>query len=236
MDQKILQDIGLTKVEAEVYWALLQLGPSLATTVSRKAGIHRRSVYDALDRLIEKGLVSYIISNNKRNYQASNPEKFIDLVKEKENLVSQVLPELKAQYGFSKEKEETNFYNGKEGIKYIFEDMIKEKEEVLVIGANPNADEIIRFYFPKYDKKRVAEKIKVKLLFEESVKPVTGIPLCEIKYLPKGYGGNTATNIYKDKVAIILWSEKPIAILIKNAEIAKSYKAYFSLLWGIAKK
>ncbi|MBW3016874.1 hypothetical protein KY316_00750 [Candidatus Woesearchaeota archaeon] len=236
MDAKILQEIGLTKTEAEVFWALLQLGPALATTISRKAGIHRRSVYDTLDRLIEKGLVSYIISNNKRLYQASNPEKLLDLVKEKEQLVSDILPELKAQYGFSKEKEETNFYKGKEGVKYIFDDMIKTGETVLVIGASPNADEIVKYYFPKYDKKRVAEKIKVRLLFDESARPVTGIPLSEIRYLPKGYGSNAATNVYKDKVAIILWSEKPLAILIKNSEIAKSYNAYFELLWKIAKK
>jgi len=236
MDLKIVEQLGLTKIEADVYWALLQLGPSLATAVSRKAGTHRRSVYDALDRLIEKGLVSYIISNNKRLYQASNPEKLLDFVREKEEMLGEVLPELKAQYDFSKEKEETNFYKGKEGIKYIFEDMIKENDEVFVIGANTGAGEIIKYYFPKYDKKRVEEKIKAKLLFEESAKPVKGIPLADIKYLPKGYGGNAAINIYKDKVAIILWSEKPIAILIKNNEIAKSYKAYFSLLWQMGKK
>jgi len=236
MDQKLLQEIGLTKTESLVYWALLQLGPSLAGKISRKSGVHRRSVYDAMDRLIEKGLVSYILKNNQRYYQATNPEKLIQIMKDKERIVHDVLPELKAQYEFSKEKEETNFYRGKEGVKYIFEDMIREKDTVLVIGASPNANEIIKYYFPKYDKRRIEEKINVKLIYDESFKPVKDIPQADIRYLPAGYGSNAATNIYADKVAIIIWLEKPLAILIKNKEVAKSYRKYFELLWKIAKK
>jgi sugar-specific transcriptional regulator TrmB len=236
MDYKLLQEIGLTKTEALVYWALLQLGPSLAGKISRKSGVHRRSVYDAMDRLIEKGLVSYILQNNQRYYQATNPEKLIQLIKDRERIVHEILPDLKAQYEFSKEKEETNFYRGKEGIKYIFEDMMSEKDTVLVIGASANVNEIIKYYFPKYDKRRVKEKVKVRLIYDETLKPVKGIPLSEIKYLPVGYGSNAATNVYADKVAIIIWTEKPIAVLIKNKEVAQSYRKYFELLWNIAKK
>jgi sugar-specific transcriptional regulator TrmB len=214
---------------------LLQLGPSLAGKISRKSGVHRRSVYDAMDRLIEKGLVSYIIQNNQRYYQATDPEKLVQLVRDKERSLMDILPELKAQHDFSKEKEETNFYRGKEGVKYIFEDMLDEKDTVLVIGASANANEIVKYYFPKFDTRRAKEKIKVRLIYDESFKPVTGIPLAEIKYLPEGYGSNAATNIYADKVAIIIWLERPLAILIKNAEVAKSYRKYFELLWKIAK-
>jgi sugar-specific transcriptional regulator TrmB len=235
MEPRLLQEIGLTKTESIIYWALLQSGPSLAGRISRQSGIHRRSVYDAMDRLIEKGLVSYILKNNQRYYQAANPEKLLQLVKDRERIVSEILPELKAQYGFSKEKEETNFYVGKEGIKYIFEDMLKEKDTVLVIGASANVDQIVKYYFPKYDKRRVKEKVRVRLIYDKSFRPVKGIPLSEIRYLPEGYGSNAATNIYSDKVAIIIWVERPLAILIKNKEVAKSYRKYFELLWKIAK-
>ena len=63
------------------------------------------------------------------------------------------------------------------------------------------------------------------------------IPFAEIRYLPEKYSGPAATNIYGDKVAIILWSkENPLAIVIKNKEIAESYKKFFELMWRISKK
>ena len=51
-----LHHIGLTGTEAKIYLVLLDLGKAQAGVLSRKTGIHRRSIYDALDRLIEKGL------------------------------------------------------------------------------------------------------------------------------------------------------------------------------------
>ena len=61
------------------------------------------------------------------------------------------------------------------------------------------------------------------------------IPLSEIKYLPNKYENPVAVNIYDDKTAIILWAKEPIAIVIKNKEIAAGYKSYFELMWKIAR-
>ena len=81
MDAKRLQEVGLTKTESVVYWALLQLGSSLAGKISRKSGVHRRSVYDAMDRLIEKGLVSETFVKGEKNYHAINPRRLLELLK-----------------------------------------------------------------------------------------------------------------------------------------------------------
>jgi hypothetical protein len=44
------------------------------------------------------------------------------------------------------------------------------------------------------------------------------------------------TNIYSDKIAIILWTDVPEAIIIKNKEAHDAYKDYFEVLWKDAKK
>jgi HTH-type transcriptional regulator, sugar sensing transcriptional regulator len=61
-----LSQAGLTENESKVYLALIDLGPSLAGSISRKTGIHRRTVYDTTEMLIKKGLVGYILKNNRR--------------------------------------------------------------------------------------------------------------------------------------------------------------------------
>ena len=62
------------------------------------------------------------------------------------------------------------------------------------------------------------------------------IPLAEVRYLPAGYGSYAATNIYGNKVAIILWTENPFAILIEEKKLADGYRSFFKFLWEHAKK
>ena len=88
------------------------------------------------------------------------------------------------------------------------------------------------FYFKWYDKERIARKIKARIISSEKLNK---IPLSEIRHLPQKYANPLAINIYKDKVAMILWTTEPIAIVIKNKEIAESYRTYFELMWKIAR-
>lgn len=228
-----LKQAGLTENETKVYLALLDLGPSLAGQISRKTGLHRRTIYDTTEMLIKKGLVGYILKNNRHVFQASSPKRIMEIIKEKENLLSPLIAKLEEKYSAVKEKEETNFYKGKEGLKTIFEDQLDSKE-IFILGASVKAYEILQFYFKWYDKARKQKKIKARIIAQD--RKIKNIPLSEIRYLPEKYASPVSVNIYSDKTAIILWASTPFAILIKNREIAESYKNYFSLLWKLAKK
>lgn len=231
-----LHEAGLTENESKVYVALLELGPSNAGLISRKSGLHRRVVYDTIEMLIQKGLIGYIMKNNVKLFQATSPERMMEILKEKEEVVSEVMPQMLAMFDKTKEKEETNFYKGKNGLKTVFEDQIISGKEIMIMGASPLAYEILQFYFKWFDKRRVENKIKCKIIFNKSEKKPR-IPYSEIKYLPQKYSSPLAVNIYGDKVALILWSkENPLAIVVKNKEISEGYKRYFDLMWTVAKK
>lgn len=232
-----LKRLGLTEVEAKVYLALLDEGPSVAGRISRRSGIHRRMVYDACERLIEKGLVGYILRNNRRFFEAVSPERLLELVKEKEESVNAILPQLMLKFRSSRERQETNFYKGQAGLKTVFEQQLREAKEILIIGASSFAYELFPFYFKWYDKRRIERKIKAKILFSvEARKGLKEIPYAKIKFLPTDFSTPAATNIWADKVAIIFWSrENPFAVVIKQKEIADAYRKYFSVLWAFAK-
>ena len=240
---------GLTENEAIVYQALLEIGPRPAGTISRRTGLHRRVIYDVTERLIQKGLIGYILENNKKVFQASTPQRFLEIVEEEKQTINKVIPDMMLLFNQlrTKEKEETNFYKGKNGLKSIFEDQLEtagktKDKEILILGASPLAYEILEIYFHWFDKRRVKEKIKTRVIFNSETskkdsKNKLKIPLSEIKYLPHEYSSPLAVNIYGDKVAIILWSkDHPIGIVIKQEEIALGYKKYFELMWKIAKK
>ena len=78
MPEDFLLDLGFSRNESKIYFALLKNGLSNPTEISSATGIHRTNVYDCLGRLIEKGLVNYIYKEGKKYYQSSNPEKIRD--------------------------------------------------------------------------------------------------------------------------------------------------------------
>ena len=229
-----LKQAGLTDNESKVYLALIDLGPSLAGQIARKTGMHRRTVYDTIEMLIQKGLIGYIKKNNRKLFQAANPNRILEIIQEKQNLLSPIVDSLNEKYNKTIEKEETNFYKGKEGLKTIFEDQLNSKE-ILILGASPKAYEILQFYFKWYDKARKQKKINVRIIATDKRIKKTNIPLAEIRYLPEKYSNPVSVNIYNDKTAIVLWAKEPMAISIKNKEIADAYKTYFELMWKIAK-
>ncbi len=229
-----LTSIGLTPQESKIYTALLDLGKTQVGVLSRKTGVHRRSIYDILDRLLEKGLVSYILENQKRYYAAVNPKRIQELMEQQQKDVLSLLPQLEEKYAKHKTKQETTFFRGKEGIKSIFEDQIQEGKDLYIVGGSKFARELLWYYIPQYTEKRMKNKIKMHALYagERHKHP---IPFAEIKYLPESFASPVATNVYGDKVAIILWSKDPVAILIKQPDIARTFKQYFDVLWKLAR-
>ena len=83
MNTKSLQEAGLSNTEAKVYLSMLELGPALAGEITKKSAVNRTNVYDALERLIEKGLVTYVLSANRRVFEPVNPERLQEILKEK---------------------------------------------------------------------------------------------------------------------------------------------------------
>ena len=53
-----LKQIGLTDNEIKVYLTLLKIGPSIVSKIAERSGLYRPYVYDTLERLQEKALVS----------------------------------------------------------------------------------------------------------------------------------------------------------------------------------
>src|SRR3989338_3811687 len=84
METKFLEDIGFTKGEIRVYLALLDVGRSTSGPVINKSEIARSKVYEILEKLKQKGLVTETIQRNIRHFQAAPPERIKDYIQEKE--------------------------------------------------------------------------------------------------------------------------------------------------------
>ena len=237
--ENLLKDIGLTSREIEVYLILLENGSSPVNKIYERTGIHRRNIYDLLNKLVNKGLVSYIIDNNKKYFQPKDPGKLIDYIEEqkarldskKYELLASI-SELKAKFNGIRAEQEAEIYRGLDGIKSILIDCLSAKE-VLFLGSSAMVGDKLPYFWPQYNKKRIANKILWKLLlnYEAKDKPITKSLLYSYKILPKEVSGPNVIYIYGDKVANVLWVEPPVSFVIKDSRVAESYRKYFNLLW-----
>lgn len=237
MEISKLQEIGLNLNEAKVYLALLKLGSSQAGAISKEAGINRTTTYDSINRLIEKGLISYNIQANKKVFKPVKPSELLAQIKEKEKIAEEILPELNQIFHESKEKEESNIYKGRKGIRSILNDILNYKEYV-AFGSSGRFLEIMKHDFILFQKQKKEKKIKARVILSESSRNTEQVKLAytNFKFIPDEFTAPTTTFVYGDKIAIMIWSENPIATLIISKEVSESYKKYFELLWKISKK
>ena len=239
MNQDVLKGVGLTEIEGKIYSSLLELGSANATEISHKSGIHRTNIYDSLNRLIEKGLVAYIEKNNKKIFEAANPEKLRDIIKEEEEELERALPDFLSIYNSEKKRNDVKILEGKQGLKTIFEDFVRVGEDVLMYGVPSKSVEILKYFLPHYHKERIKKKMSTKAIFNHDAKDrmsiINDMKYAKARYLPGKYKSPASTNIYGNKISIILWSENPLIIQIESKEIADAYRNYFDLMWQSAK-
>lgn len=110
MFQKELQEIGMSKNESKIYETILELGTCGVSEISKKSEIHRRSVYDALQRLIERGVVFQIFGGKENTYSAADPQKLLEMIREKEETFERILPYLEQIQKSTPRKEATFIY------------------------------------------------------------------------------------------------------------------------------
>lgn len=237
MDTEKLQKLGLNLGEAKVYLVLLNLGKAQAGEISKKSQINRTTVYDSLERLIERGLVTYIISANKKIFRPVKPAVLIEKIKETEKIATELLPELEDLYKKSKEKEESDIYKGRKGIKSILWDILKYKQ-YLAFGSSERFLEIMKHDFLMFQKRKKELKIKARVILNESSRKSESVQKAysQFRFIPDEYTSPTTTFVYNDKIAVIIWSETPVATVISSKDVAKSYRSYFDLLWKQSKK
>ena len=243
MDKKLFEEIGLANSEIIVYTTLLKVGSIKVGELMKEVSLHRSRVYEAINRLTEKGLVSYAIKNNIKYFEASEPDNLLTYVEEQkakleEKAIKAIIPELKKNISQLKPHAEAHVFIGKEGFKTIRKDILKQGKDLCLIGAVGKEYEFTKYFFPNFDKLRVQKGIKWKILYDYEVKE-KDIPkrkLFEYKFLPKEYSSPAVIDVYADRVVNVLWEgENPICFMLINQKIADSYRKWFEMMWKYSK-
>ncbi len=248
MDLKLLEKIGLTTSEIRVYLALLKIGQTTAGPIVDEAKITRSKIYDILERLKNKGLVSHITKESTKYFSAADPHNILDYLEHKEKeiqeekkSVQQLLPELLLQQTLAKKDKIAEIFVGLRGMANAFNVLVHEfdsKERYYAFGAGTGENiPQIQVFFSRLHQKRITQKVKSKIIFNEASRGLFASQerskLVEARYLLQSTPA--AINIYKDVTIIAILNAEPITVLIRNKETSNSFREYFDAMWGIAK-
>ena len=244
MHTKILEELGLTNIESKIYLELLKLGPSTVWPVIKKTRLHKSTVYNSLERLMEKGLVSFIIKHKKRHYEAAEPLTLMTELEKKEKEMNQtkdhlqkLIPSLEKIKGLN-QKQEAQIFMGKEGLKTAYEKVLKERKTVYGHFSG-KFRKYLPIYFKQWLKKREKLGIRVKFIANESSRKerdkLGEVPKAERRFLQVDHDNYNSIVICGDKVVLVIWGEQPVVIFIQSKDIAKNQLIYFKQLWKVSK-
>jgi len=241
-----LKQIGLEEKEAKVYLAALELGPTNIQNLTRKSGIKRSTVYEMLKNLSKKGLISESTKGKRPVIIASEPENLKRNLKSKEQLLSEILPELRSisNVGFVKPK--IMFYEGKDGIREIYRDTLKSKHKTTFWFSPIKSmlETIGEDFLNHYVEERTKRGIWVKSVYitpqrvpdYKYLQPGTfEKTLRKIRFTPKNIDIKNTMCIYDNRVAIMSSRKELFGFVIESEEYANMLKIFHDLLWNISK-
>lgn len=239
----VLKSIGLNNSEIDVYLDLLKNGISTALEISKRTKIYRPNTYEALRRLNDKGFVKELMVGDRRAFQALEPERIIDYIKQKEQEVNSIIPKIKAFTKTVSQRESIAISKGIFALKDAYFRLLKLNKPIDSYSIPTKAIELMGEGFTKFKdfhKERIKNKIPMRHIYSKNNPQVTHklnkIKHMEARHLARKFDHLVSTTVCGDCVIISIFSE-PIALIeIKNKEIADSYHKYFEILWNNANK
>ena len=244
MEFDVLKDLGLTDGEIRVYLALLEIGTSSAGNILKKSKISPSKIYHVLERLIAKGIVSYIMVGKIKHFKAAPPKNILSYIERRkseltshENEFKKIIPLLEEKQKPESKKFNAEIFEGINGLMTVF-DMtleLKKGETFYVFGYNEYASSLFDSYWRDYYKRCDKKGIIRKVIFDYDawfLKKRAGRKMSHYRYMPQGIATPSWVLIFGDKVATaIVTPNQKVCFLLQNKEAAKSYVQYFNLLW-----
>ncbi len=247
---KRVQKLGLNENEAKVYIATLELGEGTVQQISQRAGVKRITTHVIVEKLIAQKLLSEEVRGKRRVIVAEIPHKLLDVILDRKmiaehqlNEMMKLLPELESIYNVLSSKPRVFFYQGLEGIKKIYEDTLREGEEILAFTGYGKLDPELKkwlhkYYIPLRVKKNVyAKVIAPSTKSAKSLKKLDKKHKREIVIVPeREFPFTIELNIYTNRVAIMSFTSKEmLGLIVESQEVANTFRLIFKLAWMAAK-
>lgn len=250
MENRYLSELGFTEGEEKVYLALLKIGSSTSGPIAKEANVSRSKLYEILEKLSRKSMVSHQKKNNVSYFEALPPKRILDYIKEKEQQLEQhriefekKIPLLNSLTQKKEAMQEAQVYEGMDGIKNVRELALNKmnSNDIMYYFGNPaSGHDHVLGYWDDWNERRIKKKIFAYIIYNQDAKDYgerrKKQKYTKVKYLAEKGPTDAWIEIYGDTVAIVMKKETPMSIVLNNKYVAESFKTYFNILWKTGKE
>lgn len=249
-----IKDAGLSEKGALVYAALLELGGAFPSQIAKYTKLKRSTVYEILDDLAIKGLVSELEKRNKYFYSIEHPKRLIHFsersiarAQEEHQKLQEFFPELEGLYAGATSRPKVSYFEGADGVMDIYEDHVSAQKKYEMVGF-VNIAELMRFLPQKKYHEYVQKKERLGITsrgiipnteedraYEKTVyKSIKKKILPRVRFIPKEeFPWKGDITIYgTGKVSIVSFSDQRVTgIIIESETIHEMMRMIFELAW-----
>lgn len=234
-----LKEYGLSEKESRVYLELLPLGSINLQEISRRINFPRTTVYNVLNYLRQKGLVSKIVKKNVSYFEAVDPKKLLDNLEQKKYIIEKALPQLETLKSAVRESSGIEIYEGSRGLFTVLSDIFKTKQEICYFGSYSLSVERLKHQPEHFRTIRLERKIPARIVIdtydEETFHKPAYKKITQMRFLDSLKDFPCMIFIYGNRVAIYTLKNELVGIIIKNKEIALSMQFIFETYWKTGK-
>ncbi|OGG73078.1 hypothetical protein A3A38_04255 [Candidatus Kaiserbacteria bacterium RIFCSPLOWO2_01_FULL_53_17] len=233
-----LSKIGLTEKEAKIYASTLELGPTTALEIARKTDIKRPTVYTILESLKQRGLIEVQLLGLKRKFAAANPDQFDAIISEQKKRFDMILPDLLALYKLRGSKSQIKYYEGIEGVKAVYETMLREIRTGDSYYAITDAEKWAKLdqkWFEYFIERRTRRKLDARIIFADTERGRQNMKTAVMLQQKVKVTKNTIDadiSICPQRYVVHSFTPPIAAVVIENEEIIKTQLALFRHIWN----
>lgn len=236
--EKVLIQNGLSRTEAKAYLSLLRIGEGTAGKIAEKARLHRSNVYDAADKLVEKGFAAYHQRKRLKVYTPADPDNLLRIAREKVVNLRKLMPQLRLEKELSRKKTTAEVYEGLKALRETFYRLLEHEKTIYAFGIPAYVPEALKSFIDGFHEKRMAKKVVMKHVYNEDAKEriryLNSMKYTEAAYLPEEYNAPVTTMACGEYVLLITW--RPMSFVkINNKVLAESYTKYCEFMLKNAK-
>jgi len=238
---KDLEQLGLATNDAKVYEALIELGTAGGGEISRKTGFHRNIVYESIDRLLSRRLVTKVYRQKIALFQIADPKKLLYEVKQKEQIAEKLIKEIEQKANVTST---VTVFDGEEGFRTFWRQHIERMQlgdEYFVLGSLGDLwgkllEPILPWVMKQLKKKNISGKVVAYAINnKDNIFLKSGLKY-EARLMPRDYQTPANVLIWGDFISLQTGVPPYSVIDIYNPALAKAYKETFNALWESAGK
>lgn len=237
----LFQSLGLSPNEAQIYEALITYGRNGVSTLSLRAKVHRRNVYDIVQRLQEKGLVNKVFEEGETIYEAVNPRKLMESIEEKERMLEAALPNLLSIYRDQRAPQRAYIYKGVEGVKNYLRAILRVGKDIhSFAGKGVWFDPRLKGFTEWFESERRKKNVKHFHIWDAELQKDPPGPLGSkghYKFLPKQYSTTSTLDIFGDYIVTFtgvgkgqIQDDMTIFVIV-SPQLAEGYRTWWKFMW-----